>query len=173
LILAWKVGTGPHVNAFELGQHGRMRSNVWTYPGANSFRAGRDDELAMHPTVKPVALVADAIRDCSLKGDLVLDVFLGSGTTIMAAEKIGRRGFGIEYDPVYVDVSIRRWQQYTKADAVLFADGRTFHKVEAGRLAREEASLAGLPAGAPSVSSRNPKRYRRDGRGGHDADPEV
>jgi len=111
LILAWKVGTDAHVNAFALGQHGRMRSNVWTYPGANNFRAGRDDELAMHPTVKPVALVADAIRDCSLKGDLVLDVFLGSGTTIMAAEKVGRRGYGIEYDPAYVDVSIRRWQQ--------------------------------------------------------------
>jgi DNA modification methylase len=122
LILAWKLGEGPHVNAFGLGQHGRMRSNVWTYPGINSFRAGRDDELAMHPTVKPVALVADAIRDCSIRGNVVLDVFLGSGTTVMAAEKLGRRGFGIEYDPAYVDVSIRRWQQYTKADAVLLPD---------------------------------------------------
>ena len=136
LILAWKLGNAPHVNAFELGQHGRMRSNVWTYPGLNNFRAGRDDELAMHPTIKPVALVADAMRDCSMKGDVVLDVFLGSGTTIMAAEKIGRRGFGIECDPAYVDVSIRRWQQYTKADAVLFGDGRTFHEVEAERLAQ-------------------------------------
>ena len=136
LILAWKLGNAPHVNAFELGQHGRMRSNVWTYPGLNNFRAGRDDELAMHPTIKPVALVADAMRDCSMKGDVVLDVFLGSGTTIMAAEKVGRRSFGIECDTAYVDVSIRRWQQYTKADAVLFGDGRTFHEAKAERLAQ-------------------------------------
>jgi DNA modification methylase len=168
LIFAWKYGNAAHVNAFELGQHGRMRSNVWTYPGANNFRAGRHDELAMHPTVKPVALVADAMRDCSMKGDLVLDVFLGSGTTIMAAEKVGRRGFGIEYDPAYVDVSIRRWQQYTKADAVLFADGRTFHEIEAERRGGEKAPLAG----ARTTSSNNPKQFRRHGRGHHDADPE-
>jgi len=108
LIGVFKVGSGGHINSFALGQNGRMRSNVWTYPGANSFRAGRMDDLAMHPTVKPVALVADAMRDCSMKGDIVLDTFMGSGTTIMAAEKIGRRGFGMEYEPVYVDVAIRR-----------------------------------------------------------------
>jgi DNA modification methylase len=172
LILAWKVGSGPHINAFELGQHGRMRSNVWTYPGANSFRAGRHDELAMHPTLKPVALVADAIRDCSLKGDLVLDVFLGSGTTIMAAEKVGRRGFGMEYDPAYVDVSIRRWQQYTRADAVLLADGRTFREVEAERRETEKARSAAMPAGTQTAPGNNPKRHRRDGRRGYHADPE-
>ena len=133
LILVWKLGKGPHVNAFGLGQHGRTRSNVWTYAGTNSFRAGRDDELRMHPTVKPVALVADAMRDCSIKADIVLDVFLGSGTTIMAAEKIGRRGYGIEYDPAYVDLAIRRWQQYTKADAVLEGAERNFDELEAER----------------------------------------
>jgi DNA modification methylase len=134
LIAVYKVGTGEHINSFELGQNGRTRSNVWTYPGANSFRAGRLDELAMHPTVKPIALVADAMRDCSMKGDAVLDVFLGSGTTIMAAEKIGRHGFGIEFDPAYVDVAVRRWQAYTRSDAVLVGDGRTFEEIAAERL---------------------------------------
>jgi DNA modification methylase len=91
LILVFKNGDGAHVNNFELGQHGRNRSNVWTYAGANTFRAGRLDDVSTHPTVKPVALVADAMRDCSRRGDIVLDPFMGSGTTIMAAERIGRR----------------------------------------------------------------------------------
>lgn len=89
-ILVWLNGTGTHVNNVELGRHGRSRSNVWTYPGVNTFRRGRNDELRMHPTVKPVALVADAIKDCSLRGAIVLDPFLGSGTTLIAAEKTGR-----------------------------------------------------------------------------------
>ena len=95
LIGVFKVGTGDHINSFGLGEHGRMRSNVWTYPGANSFHAGRMEELAMHPTVKPVALVADAMRDCSMTGDIVVDTYLGSGTTVLAAEKTGRGGFGL------------------------------------------------------------------------------
>jgi len=87
---------------------GRTRSNVWTYPGVNYFGAGRLKHLAAHPTVKPVALVADAMRDCATKGDPVLDLFMGSGTTLLAAEKIGRRAVGLECDPAYVDVAIRR-----------------------------------------------------------------
>jgi DNA modification methylase len=134
LIGVFKVGTAEHTNTFGLGQNGRTRSNIWTYPGANSFRAGRMDDLAMHPTVKPIALIVDAMRDCSMKGDAILDVFLGSGTTIMAAEKIGRRGFGIEYDPAYVDVAVRRWQAYTRSDAVLVGDGRTFDEIAEERL---------------------------------------
>lgn len=134
LIGVFKIGSAEHINSFGLGQYGRMRSNIWTYPGVNSFHAGRQDELAMHPTVKPVALVADAMRDCSMKGDVVLDVFLGSGTAIMAAEKVGRRGFGLEYDAAYVDVAVRRWQTYTRADAVLVGDGRTFDEIAAERL---------------------------------------
>src|SRR6516164_2365137 len=82
LVFVYKQGQAPHLNTFELGQHGRSRSNVWTYPGVNTFRAGQMDELKMHPTVKPVALVADAMRDCSRRGSIVLDVFAGSGTTI-------------------------------------------------------------------------------------------
>lgn len=135
LIGVFKVGTAEHINTFGLGAHGRTRSNVWTYPGTNSFHAGRMDELSMHPTVKPVSLVADAMRDCSMKGDIVLDFFLGSGTTIVAAEKVGRRGFGLEIDPAYVDVAVRRWQAFTHADAVLASDGRTFDEVAAARTA--------------------------------------
>jgi hypothetical protein len=140
LIGVFRVGQTPHQNNVELGRHGLNRSNVWTYPGVNSFGVGRDDALAMHPTVKPVALVADAMRDCTSKGDLVFDPFLGSGTTVMAAEKIGRRCFGLEYEPAYVDVTVRRWQAYTKTDAILEGDGRTFDEIAAERLAPSQAS---------------------------------
>jgi DNA modification methylase len=129
LIFVFKNGDAPHVNNFELGQHGRNRTNVWTYAGVNSFRAGRLDELSLHPTVKPVALVADAMRDCSRRGDSVLDPFMGSGTTIMAAEKVGRRAYGIELDPLYVDAAARRWQEFTKRDAVLDGSDETFDEV--------------------------------------------
>jgi DNA modification methylase len=111
LIAVFRVGDGTHQNNVELGRHGRNRSNVWTYAGVNSFGAGRNDALARHPTSKPVALVADAMRDCTSKGDLVLDPFIGSGTTIMAAEKVGRRCYGIEYEAGFVDVIVRRWQR--------------------------------------------------------------
>lgn len=133
LIFVFKNGTAAHLNTFELGQHGRSRSNVWTYPGANTFRTGRMKDLVMHPTVKPVALVADAMRDCSRRGDVVLDPFMGSGTTIMAAERVGRRGYGIELDPLYVDVAVRRWQAFIRRDAVLSNDGRTFDEISEER----------------------------------------
>jgi DNA modification methylase len=132
LILVFKNGESAHLNNFELGQNGRHRSNVWTYPGANSFRAGRLDDLAVHPTVKPVALVADAMRDCSRRGDIVLDPFMGSGTTILAAERVGRRAYGLEIDPLFVDAAIRRWQAFTKRDAVLESTGQTFDELANG-----------------------------------------
>ena len=125
---------GDRGNRMSPGRHGRNRSSVWTYPGINTFGAGRADALAMHPTVKPVALVADAMRDCTSKGDVVLDPFLGSGTTLMAAEKIGRRARGLEYEPTYVDVAIQRWEAFTRSDAILDVDGRTFGKIEEARL---------------------------------------
>jgi DNA modification methylase len=131
LIFVFKKGLSPHINNFELGQHGRSRSNVWTYAGINSFRAGRLDELSMHPTVKPVALVADAMRDCSRRGQIVLDTFMGSGTTIMAAERVGRRAYGLELDPLYVDAAVRRWQAYTRRDATLKSNGQTFDEIAA------------------------------------------
>jgi DNA modification methylase len=142
LVLVFKSGSEPHLNTFELGQHGRTRTNVWTYAGVNTFRAGRLDELTMHPTVKPVALVADAMKDCSRRNGLVLDPFMGSGTTIMAGEKVGRRVRGIECDPTYVDVAIRRWQAFTRADAVLEETGQTFEEVQASR-SKEAAAVVG------------------------------
>jgi DNA modification methylase len=130
-ILVFRVGDLGHRNNIELGRHGRSRSNVWTYPGANTFRKGRMDDLRLHPTVKPIALVSDAIRDCTKRRDIVLDLFCGSGTTILAAERIGRRAFGIEIDPIYVDTTIRRWQALTGKDAILAGTTSTFNDVEA------------------------------------------
>jgi len=130
LIFIWKSGRGSHVNNFELGQHGRSRSNVWDYAGVNSFKQGRMDELAMHPTVKPVALVADAIRDCSRRGGLVLDPFAGSGTTVIAAERTGRKARVIEIDPAYCDLIVRRWQAYTGKSAVHAKAGISFEDLE-------------------------------------------
>jgi DNA modification methylase len=117
LVLVFKVGTASHTNTVELGRHGRNRTNVWDYAGANTFRAGRSEELAMHPTVKPVALIADAIKDASRRSDIVLDPFCGSGSTIIACEKTGRQARAMELDARYVDVAVRRWQQYTGKEA--------------------------------------------------------
>ena len=140
LIAAFKLGDGPHINSFELGQHGRRRTNVWTYPGFNAFGVGRDAALAMHPTVKPVALIADAIKDCSKRNGLILDPFLGSGTTILAAEVTGRRAAGLELDPKYVDCAVRRWQRATGNAAVLAATDESFEAIAAARA--EEAQEA-------------------------------
>lgn len=126
----FKFGTGPHVNNVELGRHGRNRTTLWSYAGVNSFRKGRMEDLEAHPTIKPVALVADAIKDASRPKDIVLDPFLGSGTTILAAEKTGRRGRGIEYEPAYVDVIIRRWQEFTGRGAIHAETGLTFEDRE-------------------------------------------
>jgi DNA modification methylase len=126
LVFVYKVGTAPHINNVELGRHGRYRTNVWTYPGVNTFRSGRDDELALHPTVKPVALVADVLLDASRRHGLVLDPFGGSGTTLIAAEKTGRHAALLELDPLYVDVTVRRWQRLTGDKAMHPASGLTF-----------------------------------------------
>ena len=134
LVFVWKSGAAAHINNFEPGQHGRHRSNVWDYAGVNSVRAGRLEELAMHPTVKPVALVADAIKDCSRRGGLVLDPFCGSGTILIAAERTGRKARALEIDPNYVDVAVRRWQAYTGKSAILAGSGETFEAVEEQRL---------------------------------------
>jgi DNA modification methylase len=129
LIFVFKKGTAPHINNFELGQNGRYRTNVWDYPGLNSFAAGRMDDLAMHPTVKPVALVADAIKDCSKRNGIILDCFAGSGTTIIAAEQTGRRAHVMEIDPLYVDTAIRRWQAITGERAIHAASGKSFDEL--------------------------------------------
>jgi DNA modification methylase len=128
LVFIFKHGRNGHRNNVQLGQFGRNRSNVWNYPGANSFaRSGAEGNLlALHPTVKPVAMVADAILDCTERGGIVLDAFLGSGTTMIAAERTGRRCYGLELDPVYVDTAIRRWQVLTSGKARHAASSRLF-----------------------------------------------
>ena len=128
LVFVFKHGRHGHRNNVQLGQFGRNRSNVWHYPGANSLsRSGAEGNLlALHPTVKPVAMVADAILDCSARGDIVLDGFLGSGTTVIAAERTGRRCCGIELDPAYVDTIVRRWQALTGGSARHAVSGRSF-----------------------------------------------
>jgi DNA modification methylase len=147
LVFVWKIGTAPHINSFGLGDTGRYRTNVWDYAGISSISADRSDELAMHPTVKPVALIADAIRDCSERGHIVLDAFGGSGSTLIAAEKTGRCARLIEYEPGYCDVIIRRWQRATGKQAIHAATGQTF----------EDALDAN--GGAPELAP--PRRRRR------------
>jgi hypothetical protein len=126
LVLVARVGDAPHRNNVELGKNGRYRTNVWQYAGMNAFGAEREAALAAHPTVKPVQLIADAILDVTARRDVVLDGFLGSGTTILAAERTGRIGCGIEIDPGYVDVAIQRWQALTGGEAIHVASGETF-----------------------------------------------
>jgi DNA modification methylase len=133
MVFVFKNGTAPHINNVELGKHGRYRTNIWTYAGANTFSATREADLAMHPTVKPVALVADAILDCSRRKGIVLDAFAGSGTTLVAAERTGRRGYGIELDPLYCDTILRRVSAIAKVEARLLATGQTFDEVAAAR----------------------------------------
>ena len=114
LIFVFKKGTAPHLNSFELGQHGRYRTNVWNYRGVNTMRAGRMEELQLHPTVKPVQMIVDAIKDVSGRGEIVLDVFGGSGSTLIAADKTGRRARLVELDPVFCDQILTRWERQAK-----------------------------------------------------------
>lgn len=126
LIFVFKMGTAEHTNSFGLGDTGRYRTNVWDYAGISSLGGNRSDELAMHPTVKPVALIADAIRDCARRGEIILDCFGGSGSTLIAAEKTGRRARLIEYDPIYCDTIVRRWERLTGKRATRAGDDAHF-----------------------------------------------
>jgi DNA modification methylase len=128
-VFMWKNGSAPHTNNFELGQHGRHRTNVWDCPSVNTFSATAKKELESHPTPKPIALLADAIKDCSRRGEIVLDVFAGSGTLLTAAERTGRAARAIELDPRYCDVAIHRWQQFTGRDAIHSQSGVTFDEL--------------------------------------------
>jgi len=133
LVFVFKKGKSPHLNNFGLGDSGRYRTNVWDYPGISSLGATRDEELAMHPTVKPVALIADAIKDCCKRGDLVLDTFAGSGSTLIAADQCGRRACLIEIDPHYCDTIIQRFQKVTGETAHLADTGETFEATGSAR----------------------------------------
>jgi DNA modification methylase len=151
LVFAFKSGTASHINNFELGQTGRYRTNVWEYAGINSFSSDRDAALAMHPTVKPVAMVADAIRDCSKRKQVVLDPFAGSGTTVIAAEKTGRRAHVLELDPLYCDTIIRHWQIFTGKDALLADAGQSFDEIEEYRAAEAAVEVPSDRAPAPTT----------------------
>jgi DNA modification methylase len=138
----FRVGAAAHLNNIELGRHGRSRSNVWHYAGVNAFRAGRMDELSSHPTVKPLNLIADAMKDCTGRGEIVLDTFAGSGTTIMAAERVGRRAFALEIEPRFVDVAVRRWQAFSRRDAIHLPSGRSFDDIAADALGADLKPIA-------------------------------
>ena len=125
LVFVFKSGTGRHINNVSLGKHDRNRTNVWSYAGANAFSATREDDLEMHPTVKPLGLVRDAILDCSDRGGIVLDAFAGSGTTLLAAAQTGRVGYGVEIDPTYCDVILKRFVA-AGFEPVLEATGEPF-----------------------------------------------
>jgi hypothetical protein len=130
LICIFRAGKGSPLDNVELGKRGRNRTNVWQhYGGMSSFGNGRDERLGLHPTAKPVAMIADALRDCTKRCDVVADTFAGSGSTLMAAEETGRHFRGVELDPLYVDVAVRRWQNLTGREAVSFATGEPFKSV--------------------------------------------
>ena len=131
LVFVFKSGTGRHSNNIELGRYGRNRTNVWHYDSASTQRRKGNNLLELHPTAKPVQLVMDALLDCSNRGEIVLDSFLGSGTTLLAAERTGRICRGIELDPLYIDTAIRRWQNLTGRAAVRLSDGKLFREIEA------------------------------------------
>lgn len=130
LVFVYKAGTAPHVNNVSLGKYGRNRTNVWNFPGANSFGKTRDADLAVHPTVKPVALVREAIMDSTRRNDIVLDPFGGSGTTLLAAHQAGRRGMAMEIDPIYCDVIVRRLSALTGEPAILETTGQSFDALD-------------------------------------------
>jgi 16S rRNA G966 N2-methylase RsmD len=138
LVFVFKQGRGVHHNNVQLGRFGRHRSNVWSYPGVNFFGRGTDEGnlLQLHPTVKPVTLIADAMMDCSARGDVIMDAFCGSGSTVVAAERTGRLCYGIELDPAYVDATVRRWQTFTRDVARDVVTGRTFEEVTQERWSR-------------------------------------
>ncbi|KAF0136897.1 MAG: putative methyltransferase [Xanthobacteraceae bacterium] len=146
LIFVFKAGAGKHLNNIQLGRFGRNRTNVWSYPGMTSNSQERAKMLGKHPTVKPVVMIADAIRDTTRRGEIVLDPFAGSGSTLIAAEKTGRICRAIELDPKFADVIVTRWQAYTGKDAVHEATAATFNELKAkGDRLEPEARRTGSP----------------------------
>ena len=172
LILVFKHGTAPHCNTFELGQHGRYRTNVWEYRGVNTRRAGRMADLALHPTVKPVQLIADALRDVSGRGEIVLDGFGGSGSTLIAAEKTGRRARLCEIDPIYCDRILARWEAYAQDDARAAGDRGGRRRPGGGTMSRARRPRHptggyGHPPEAQSLHARPVRQSERPPKGHH------
>jgi len=148
LLTIWKLGDAPNVNTFGLGSNGRYRSNVWNYPGYASLGAGRAEALSFHPTVKPLPMIVDAILDVTHQGEIVLDPFGGSGTTLIAAERTGRIARLIEIDPKYVDVTLRRFIAETGEEPTLAETGEAFSEVRSRR-----QSETGNPVSEPGPDS--------------------
>jgi hypothetical protein len=143
LIFIWKLGRGRSRNNVQLGRFGRNRANVWSYPGVGTFRhSDEGDLLSLHATPKPVRMIADAILDVSARGEIVIDAFLGSGTTIIAAERVGRRCFGVEIDPHFADIIVRRFERHSGEPAIHIATGKTFDKIAAERAATSDEEAA-------------------------------
>lgn len=153
LVFVYKNGHGRHINNVELGRFGRNRTNVWNYPGASGFAKNRDDTLAMHPTIKPLALVSDAILDCSKRGGVVLDAFAGSGTTLLACERTGRRGLSMELDPHYADLVVQRFTNVYGISAVHADSGLSFDQIQTER--REQQTN-----GEEKASPRQPRKVK-------------
>lgn len=151
----FKHGEGPHQNHFGLGAHGRNRSNVWQYRSVNVFGKDRMSLLRTHPTVKPVAMIADALRDVTRRGEIVFDSFLGSGSTLIAAEETGRVCIGVELDPIYVDAAIRRWQKRTGKDAVHAVTGETFDEIYQRAVSVAASDAASTDVAASESSTDN------------------
>ncbi len=159
LIFLFRKPGASHLNRVELGKHGRNRTNVWDYEGVNGFGAKKAKAREMHPTVKPMALVRDALLDCTDRGDVVLDLFSGSGTTLIAAEQSRRRGRATELDPRYVDVGVIRWQDYTGQEAILASTGQTFREVREARQ-KEAQQVVALPSPTAPAEARVRTRTR-------------
>lgn len=145
-MFVFKSGDGPHINNFGLGARGRYRTKVWQSPGVSTLKRDRNSEFAMHPTVKPAAMVVDAIKDCSHRGGVILDPFAGSGTTLIASERTGRVARTIGLDPHYCDVIIRRWEAFSGTPARLLPDGQSFAEVAAARLSSTSEPAQSRPA---------------------------
>jgi DNA modification methylase len=130
LVFVYRKGQARHCNNIQLGRFGRNRTNLWTYAGVNTFREGRMEDLRAHPTAKPIAMIKDALLDVTRRGDAVLDLFVGSGSTVMAAEQCGRVAYGMDIDPAYVDVTLRRWRRHTGQDPVRLCDNTPLSELE-------------------------------------------
>jgi hypothetical protein len=161
LIFVYKHGRARHINNVELGRFGRNRTNIWPYPSMSSFGKDRGTALAGHPTTKPLALVSDAILDCSKRGGIVLDAFAGSGTTLLAAEKTGRRGYGIELDPYYTDVVIQRFSDLYGAKAAHVDSALSFDQLRSQRTEAQIDDKIGKAKKSDNKGKRTPSKRRR------------
>ena len=163
-VYVWKIPGAKHRNNFGLGDTGRYRTNVWTFAGANTFSKDRMKDLASHPTVKPVALLVEAILDVTIRGEIVLDPFAGSGSTLIAAQRCGRAAYVGELDPQYCELIIRRWQAMTGQEAVHEKSGKTFDRLKIEEAGWRKPKLTPPPLVDDSDTNANANTEGTDGR---------